>query len=452
MLYHVRAYVMAQTTTADGGAEGKNSVEIEDGQLTYRYGGHDPRVVREFSGDIQTRGVNQYTTVETQYRGFESTVSSNAERDGAYLLWVRPDGEYRIVDLHSPEATGSPDPNADDARYLYSGDWDYEIVDGVRVKTVHSRSDTYESSATKRTKIERGHQAEHGLIFGATGTGKTCLAKYATDQLRRVTDLNVQHVNCWEDNTRFQILHQVVSSFDHSTPGRSAADINSLLTRIESYTGPPFVVILDEAELLRDPNIIRDYHGRRGFSLIVIANDREEFFAEVPAAVETRLHGPIATLEPYSITALVAILEDRADQGLRTGVIDAEQLEMIADHAAGNAQKAITTLRLAARQGRRERGGTITDAMIADAAGDAEKVIRDAHIGRLLDHQKIVYDVVCESDEWLTTSGVYEKYSERVDGDPRSNRTIRKYLSKLAEYDLIAKDGATRGRTYHSRQ
>ena len=146
---------MAQTTTADNGAEEKNSVEIKDGRLTYRRGGHDPRVVRKFSGDIETQGVNQYTTVGTQYRGFESTVSSNDERDGAYLLWVQSDGEYRVVDLHSPEATGSPDSNADDARYLYSGDWDYEIVDGVRVKTAHSRSDTYESSSTKRTKIER---------------------------------------------------------------------------------------------------------------------------------------------------------------------------------------------------------------------------------------------------------------------------------------------------------
>jgi hypothetical protein len=161
---------MAQTTTTDDGAEEKNSVEIEDGRLTYRREGHGPRVVREFSDDIQTRGVNQYTTVETQYRGFESTVSSNDERDGALLLWVRSDGSYRVVDLHSPEAATSPDPHAVDAsagdvRYLYSGDWDYEIVDGVRVKTVHSRSDTYESSTTKRTKIEReavNRAAENG--------------------------------------------------------------------------------------------------------------------------------------------------------------------------------------------------------------------------------------------------------------------------------------------------
>jgi len=147
---------MAQTTTtADDGAEDKNSVEIEDGRLTYRCEGHDPRVVREFSDDIETRGVNQYTTAETQHRRFESTVSSNDERDGAYLLWVQSNEEYRVVDLHSPEAAASPDPHADDARYLYSGDWEHRVVDGVRVKTAHSRSDTYESSSTKRTKIER---------------------------------------------------------------------------------------------------------------------------------------------------------------------------------------------------------------------------------------------------------------------------------------------------------
>ena len=160
---------MAQSTTADDGAEDKNSVKIEDGRLTYRRGGHDPRVVRELGGDIQTQAVNQYTTVETQYRGFESTVSSNDERDGAYLLWVRPDGGYRVVDLHSPNAPVGSDPNSvhgtGDIRAQYSGDWDWEITSGVLQKTVHSRSDTYESSSTKRTKIEReaiGRVAENG--------------------------------------------------------------------------------------------------------------------------------------------------------------------------------------------------------------------------------------------------------------------------------------------------
>jgi len=330
---------------------------------------------------------------------------------------------------------------------------DERVLDDEYVpRTLRHRDGAMEQVALALSPIEDDREAEHALIFGPTGTGKTCLAKYATNELQQATVVRVQHIDCWQDNTRYQVLHRVVSSFDHATPDRSAASIGSLLTRLEAYSGPPFVVILDEAELLRDPNIVRDYHGRSGFSLIVIANDREEFFAEVPAAVESRLHGPVATLEPYSIAALVAILADRVEQGLRTGVIDTEQLETIADHAAGNAQKAITTLRLAARQGRRERAGTITDGMIAEAAGDAEKAIRDAHIKQLLSHQKIVYGVVCESDEWLTTTDIYERYRERVDDDPRSNRTIRKYLSKLAEYDLIAKEGATRGRTYRSLQ
>ena len=326
---------------------------------------------------------------------------------------------------------------------------DERVLDDEYVpRRLHHRDGAMEEMALALSPIERGHQAEHGLIFGATGTGKTCLAKYATDQLRRVTDVNVQHVNCWEDNTRFQILHQVVSSFDHSTPGRSAADINSLLTRIESYTGPPFVVILDEAELLRDPNIIRDYHGRRGFSLIVIATDRTEFFAEVPDAIATRLSGPTAILEPYPIDALVSILEDRVEQGLERGVIGTEQLEMIADHAAGNAQQAITMLRLAARRAERERASHVSDAMIAGAAGRADEVIQDKRIGQLLPHQETVYEVVLDSDGELRTTEIYERYSERVDGDPRANRTIRKYLSKLAEYGLIEKSGANRGRVY----
>lgn len=145
----------AKNADSDGETGPKNSVKIEDGKLTYRRATPDPRVTRAFSAEIETREVNQYTTIETKYSGFESTVSSNTERNGAYLLMVRSDGGYRVADLHSPEAHAETDPNTIDGVYLWDSNWDCKIADGIRNKTVRSWSDTYESGSISRTKIER---------------------------------------------------------------------------------------------------------------------------------------------------------------------------------------------------------------------------------------------------------------------------------------------------------
>ena len=298
--------------------------------------------------------------------------------------------------------------------------------------------------------ITRGQSPSHALIFGPTGTGKTCLAKYATDELQQAAAVNIQHVDCWQDHTRLNVLHRVVSGFDHTTPDRSAAKIGPLLTRLESYNGPPVVVILDEAELLDDPNIIRDYH-RTNFCVVIIATDQTEFYNEVPAPIENRLSGnPTTTLGPYSINEVASILEDRAEVGLKPGAIDRKQLERIADHAVGNARTAITLLRNAANAAEREGFETITDEVIDSAREAAHSEIRRNKIGQLLEHQQVVFRIVNERDRALTTTEVYDIYSDRVDEDHRSNRTIRKYLSKLADYSLIAREGADRNRKYRS--
>jgi len=42
---------------------------------------------------------------------------------------------------------------------------------------------------------------------------------------------------------------------------------------------------------------------------------------------------------------------------------------------------------------------------------------------------------------------LYEAYADRVD-DPRSERTVRRYLNKLIDYNLVASSGCGPDRTY----
>jgi CRISPR/Cas system type I-B associated protein Csh2 (Cas7 group RAMP superfamily) len=44
-------------------------------------------------------------------------------------------------------------------------------------------------------------------------------------------------------------------------------------------------------------------------------------------------------------------------------------------------------------------------------------------------------------------SEIHERYSQEVD-DPRTKRTIRTYLSKMEQYNLLEAEGTSRDREY----
>ena len=65
--------------------------------------------------------------------------------------------------------------------------------------------------------ITKGHRADPALLHGASGAGKTCIAKFLIEQLREaVVDLNHQYVNCWEDHSRFKALYRLLDGISQT--------------------------------------------------------------------------------------------------------------------------------------------------------------------------------------------------------------------------------------------
>jgi len=64
----------------------------------------------------------------------------------------------------------------------------------------------------------------------------------------------------------------------------------------------------------------------------------------------------------------------------------------------------------------------------------------------LTPHQRVVYDIVRDHGP-LGPSEIHERYTEDVD-DPRTKRTVRTYLSKMAQYNLLEAEGTSRDREY----
>jgi Cdc6-like AAA superfamily ATPase len=107
---------------------------------------------------------------------------------------------------------------------------------------------------------------------------------------------------------------------------------------------------------------------------------------------------------------------------------------------------AITTLRIAARHAEQESVERITADIIESTVPEARQELRRKNIEALTPHQRAVYEVIEDHGE-IAPEDLYQEYRDRVD-DPRADRTIRSYLNKLEQYDLITAEGSTRDRLY----
>ena len=297
--------------------------------------------------------------------------------------------------------------------------------------------------------VTRNEPAETAFLFGPSGTGKTCLARFALARLREVVlDLNYQYVNCWQDYTRFRALYRILEAIGSTADiHRQSTPTDALLERLEAYDGPEFVVILDEVDQLQDHDLLYDLYRTVGVSMVLIANSEEELFARLDSRLVSRLHASTRIrFEKYELDELVSILHDRVRWGLDVEV-PRDRLVTIADAAAGDARVAIGILRSAARQAEGVEKDGIGMETIRTAIPAGRTEVRQRNVEQLTPHQRALYEIVHDR-ETVTPGELYEAYRERVE-EPRSNRTVRNHLSKLAHYNLVEKRGEGRGRTYH---
>ncbi|MFW5929576.1 MAG: Cdc6/Cdc18 family protein [Halobacteriota archaeon] len=291
----------------------------------------------------------------------------------------------------------------------------------------------------------RGEPADDVFLHGPSGAGKTCIARHSIERLDSETDVEVGYVNCWNDYTRYRVLYSMLEDVGRTVDVHRRSTPRDVLYDRLRDVDQPYVVALDEVDQLEDPEVLYDVYSLPSVTMVMIANDRSEFLAGLDDRLNSRLVvGEEVRFEPYSVDALVDILGERARLGLYPDAVTESQLRLIADRAAGDARVAIGALRVAARRADSEALDEIPDDYVRDAVPEAETEIRTRTLDSLNEHQRVVYDVVREQGE-AEPADVYEAYERRVEA-PKTKRTLRNYLSKMAQYDLVDAEGKGRGR------
>lgn len=297
--------------------------------------------------------------------------------------------------------------------------------------------------------VTRGEPAETAALFGPTGAGKTCVARFTVNQLReQVLDIDTSYVNCWEDYSRFKALYRILDGVENTIDiHRQSTATDELLERLRAREGATYVVILDEVDQLEDKDLLYDLHRIRGLEMILVSNSEQDLFMDLDERVQSRLSGcERVRFNPYSTNELEAILSDRVRWGLAEGAINDNQVNAIADAAAGDARVAIGILRNAARQAQRDGLDAIPMDVIEEAIPEAKTEMRQADLDRLNPDQRVLYDIIRDAGE-IGPGELYEAYEKQVE-DAKSKRMVRNYLNKLQHYNLVDAEGQTRGRLY----
>ncbi|MXV63544.1 AAA family ATPase [Natronorubrum sp. JWXQ-INN-674] len=319
--------------------------------------------------------------------------------------------------------------------------------DFVPSEVVHRHDEVNLLSETLEPLLD-DRRADPAFCFGPTGVGKTCIARYTLAQLREQNpDVRVAYVNCWQEYTRFRVLYSVLEAVGRTADIHRSSPKDELFDRLRETDDRPVVAILDEVDQLEETAALYDLYRLGHISLILIANREEELFASFDDRVRSRLRaGTRVRFDRYGTDELVAILAERADKALEPEAVSDDQLRRIADAASGDARVGIGILRSAARRGTQQGRESVSDAGLEAAIPDARTAIRRKTVEGLIEHQRVLYDIIADGGE-IEPGELYDAYETRVD-DPKTNRMLRNYLTKMVHYDLIEAVGERRGRTY----
>src|SRR6056297_864594 len=75
---------------------------------------------------------------------------------------------------------------------------------------IRHRHAEIEAIAAALDPLMRGERGHHAFLFGPSGAGKTCIARYTLQDLQReLIDLRTQYVNCWRHHSEFRFLSQL---------------------------------------------------------------------------------------------------------------------------------------------------------------------------------------------------------------------------------------------------
>ena len=288
----------------------------------------------------------------------------------------------------------------------------------------------------------------NAFLHGSPGTGKTCISRYVTGELRANSSILGSYVNCWENPSGFRVIYNILKDFGMELAvHRKGTPQDELLEVLKKkLEGNRAVIILDEVDRIADDKILYDLSGIRNASLILIANPENAFYR-----ADQRVRSRLASAEnieflSYGTGEVLEILRDRAEWGLVPGAIRDSQLERIAQASGGDARIAIECLRVLSESAENRGMERIGDSMVGNIL---KNIVKCNVTERLNPHQKVILELLKSGE--MDSGRLFrelQNLSQKRGLEEITDRTFRRYLEGLVRYGRINPSGTGRWRAY----
>jgi len=320
---------------------------------------------------------------------------------------------------------------------------------------------------TVLTPALRGQKPRNLIIYGKTGTGKTCCMKRVMDDFVEAIkegSASIHYLNCRIYNSRYRIMQKLLKNHvpELEKAGFGLPFLYEKLIELAS-SGQQIVVILDEIDMVKDLDDLvytltrsNDEIRNGGVSIVGISN-KLSFKDSLDPRSRSSLYETEMIFQPYTAEQLQKILAQRIEEGFEKGVVDASAINLAAAMTSqenGDARYALKLLNKAGEIAEQEGKQNVTDVDVESARKKVEIDLTAETISTLPEMHKIVLYAIGGlslsgsrysrlegmQNGFLFSGEVYEEYENtcrKLRKRARSTRWYKEYLNDLEMLGLI---------------
>jgi cell division control protein 6 len=313
----------------------------------------------------------------------------------------------------------------------------------------------------------KGHKPRNLIIYGKTGTGKTCTMKRVMGdfvEIGKEKGASMHYVNCRIYNSRYRILQKILKGYvpELEKSGFGLPFLYEKLIEIASK-GEQMVVILDEVDMVKDLDELvytmtrsNDEITNGGVTIVGISN-KLSFKDSLDPRSKSSLYETEMIFQPYTADQLKKILDQRIEKGFEKNVVDPSAVNLtaaITSQESGDARFALKLLNKAGEIAEQEKRERVTDNDVETARRKVEIDLTLETISTLPQmHQIVLYaigSIAASGSKYSRLEGAetgflfsgevfdeYERTCKQLNKRSRTSRWYKEYLNDLEVLGLI---------------